>query len=53
MYTKLSSVLLTAKRKGNVGVVHHIKSDEDLIWLLDKGMHAPYIPLFNAEYFTE
>ena len=42
-----------AKRKGNVGVVHYIDSDESFDWLLTKGKHSPYIPLFTAEYFTE
>ncbi|XP_028401688.1 nicastrin-like [Dendronephthya gigantea] len=43
----------TSKRKGNVGVVHYIDSDEQFKWLLNKGNHAPYIPLFTAELFTD
>ena len=45
--------ILAAKRKGNVGVVHYIDSDENFNRLLNKGKYSPYIPLFTAEYFTE
>ena len=38
--------------KGNQGVLHFVDSDEDLNWLIDKGKHAPYIPLLNSSMFT-
>ncbi|CAB3995125.1 Nicastrin [Paramuricea clavata] len=43
----------TSKRKGNVGVVHYIDSDENFKWLLNKGKYSPYVSLFTAEYFTD
>ncbi|XP_046853544.1 LOW QUALITY PROTEIN: nicastrin-like [Xenia sp. Carnegie-2017] len=42
----------TSSRKGNVGVVHYIDSEESFNWLLHEGKHDPYVPLFTAEYFT-
>lgn len=42
-----------ASRKGNVGVVHYIDSEESFNWLLHEGKHDPYVPLFTAEYFTQ
>ncbi|KAL3885712.1 hypothetical protein ACJMK2_025758 [Sinanodonta woodiana] len=41
----------TSEPNGNVGVVHHISTEDDLNWLLNKGPHAPYAALMHSTYF--
>ncbi|KAI0213353.1 Nicastrin [Lamellibrachia satsuma] len=40
-------------RGGNVGVLHHVKEERDLAWLIDKGPHQPYIVLLTNNTFTK
>ncbi|XP_032234875.2 nicastrin [Nematostella vectensis] len=36
---------------GHVGVLHFVQSQDDVDWLLNKGKHAPYIPILTSEMF--
>jgi hypothetical protein len=33
----------TSELGGNVGVLHIVKGEEDLTWVIEKGPHEPYI----------
>ena len=35
-----------------MGVVHYLKTDSDMQWLLENGPHKPYVVLLNATEFT-
>ena len=43
---------LTASMSGHVGVLHYIKSEADVDWIIKNGSHAPYVPLFRSDLFT-
>ena len=42
----------TASMSGHVGVLHYIKSEADVDWIIKNGSHAPYVPLFRSDLFT-
>ena len=37
---------------GNVGVVHLVKDGQDVSWIVDKGIHDPYVALVTPKMFT-
>ncbi|KAJ8034271.1 Nicastrin [Holothuria leucospilota] len=41
----------TSNLNGNTGVIHLIENQTDIDWLQDKGPHAPYMAVFNADMF--
>ncbi|KAJ8034270.1 Nicastrin [Holothuria leucospilota] len=41
----------TSNLNGNTGVIHLIENQTDIDWLQDKGSHAPYMAVFNADMF--
>jgi len=47
----IMSINFIAKIKGNQGVLHVIKTNDDVDWLINKGEHAPYIPLLDGSMF--
>ncbi|RMX60946.1 hypothetical protein pdam_00003426 [Pocillopora damicornis] len=42
----------TSSMSGHVGVLHYIKSEADVDWIIKNGSHAPYVPLFRSDLFT-
>ncbi|CAH3146332.1 unnamed protein product [Pocillopora meandrina] len=42
----------TSSMSGHVGVLHYIKSEADVDWIIQNGSHAPYVPLFRSDLFT-
>lgn len=36
---------------GHVGVLHYIENETDVDWIIENGIHAPYIPLFRSDLF--
>ena len=34
-------------------MLHHVKEERDLAWLIDKGPHQPYIVLLTNNTFTK
>ncbi|XP_052272818.1 nicastrin-like isoform X2 [Dreissena polymorpha] len=42
----------TSAPKGNVGIVHFIRNETDMNWLLNSGPHAPYAALLNKSDFN-
>ena len=45
------SHMFTASMNGHVGVLHYVEDKSDVEWILEKGKHKPYIPLFRSDQF--
>jgi hypothetical protein len=43
---------LKAKEGGNVGVLHLVKHQNDIEWILSKGSAYPYVAMLSVEFYT-
>ena len=48
-----SFIILSASINGHVGVLHYVQNRSDIDWIINKGKHAPYVPLFASDQFDE
>ncbi|XP_068731968.1 nicastrin-like [Montipora capricornis] len=48
-----SQIGCTSSINGHVGVLHYVQNRSDVDWILKKGKHAPYVPLFRSDQFDE
>ncbi|XP_067053830.1 nicastrin-like isoform X1 [Acropora muricata] len=48
-----SQIGCTSSINGHVGVLHYVQNSSDVDWIINKGKHAPYVPLFASDQFDE
>ena len=41
-----------AERGGNVGILHYIEDDAEVEWLIQNGIHKPYVVMMSPKTFN-